>query len=365
MTSAELVRPLWRRSRFWLGLLALLVVGATLAAFLSPAPGRDLDPESPSKGGSRALAQVLDGYGVAVRRTSSVGTAAGDRGATVLVVEPAAYSEDQLVELVRGAARVVLVDPGEAQLAVLLPGAEQVDTVSGTVRPGCDEPGAAASGPVDLGDAGANTYSQPGFRSCYRGALITRGRVSVLGSAELLRNDALARRGVAALDVNVLSADRSVPRVTWLLPGTDAAGPGAPSVWDLFPDGAHRAFLWLLLAGLVIVLWRGRRLGPPVREPLPVVVRAAEVVEGHGRLYQRSRARERAAAALRAGTSARLARHLGLPTDTDAALFGPSGTAEVPAGPAPRDDTQLLELAAALQELERAAGVPPEGKDER
>ena len=366
---AALVRPLWRRGRLWLALLGLLLLGATLVAFLSPGPGRDLDPESSAKGGSKALARVLAGYGVAVRRTTSIGTAGADPGATVLVVEPDAYSGGQLIELVRGAARVVLLDPGTAPLDVLLPGWESADSVDGTVRPGCAEAGPRAAGAVDLGDSAADAYSGPDFRSCYEGMLVGRGRVDVLGSRELLRNDALARRGVAALDVNLLSADRSIARVTWLLPGSDAAGPGAPTVWALFPDGAHRAFLWLVLAGVVIVLWRGRRLGPPIREPLPVVVRAAEVVEGHGRLYQRARARERAAAALRAGTSTRIARHLGLPRDAEAgqlaALLDRPGVVEALAGPAPGNDAQMLELAAELRRLEAAAGVPPEGKDER
>ena len=366
---APLVRPLWRRGRFWLALLALLVLGATLVAFLSPAPGRDLDPRSASKGGSKALARVLAGYDIRVLRTTSIGIAGADPTATVLVVDPAAYSGDQLLELVRGAGRVVLIDPGEAALDVLLPGTQRADSVTGMVRPDCSAAGARAAGPVDLGDASGDTYAGPGLQSCYEGLLVSRGQVDVLGSAELLRNDALARRGVAALDVNVVSADRSVSRVTWLLPGADAAGPGAPTVWDLFPSGAHRAFTWLLLVGVVLVLWQGRRLGPPVREPLPVVVRAAEVVEGHGRLYQRARARDRAAAALRGGTSARLARQLGLPPDADATriagLLGRPGAAEVLAGAAPADDARLLELAAALRQLEAVAGVPPEGKDER
>ena len=367
--SALLVRPLWRRGRFWLALLALLILGATLVAFLSPAPGRDLDPESASKGGSKALARVLAGYGIGVRRTTSIGTATADPAATVLIVEPDVYSSEQLREVARGAGRVVLNDPDATALDVLLPGAERDDTVTGTVRPGCAAAAARATGPVDLGDASGDTYAGTDVQACYEGLLVSRGRVSVLGSADLLRNDTLARRGVAALDVNVLSADRTVRRLTWVLPGADADGPGAPTVWDLFPSGAHRAFVWLLIVGVVVILWRGRRLGPPVREPLPVVVRAAEVVEGHGRLYQRSRARERAAAALRAGTSARLARHLGLPRDADAGriagLLGAAGSAEVLGGAGPQDDAQLLELAAALRQLEAAAAVPPDGKDER
>ena len=85
------------------------------------------------------------------------------------------------------------------------------------------------------------------------------------------------------------------------MPGIDDAGSGSPSIWALFPPWAQRAFWWLLVVGVLLALWRGRRLGPVVTEPLPVVVRSAEVVEGHGRLYRRAGARERAAELLRAG----------------------------------------------------------------
>jgi hypothetical protein len=63
----------------------------------------------------------------------------------------------------------------------------------------------------------------------------------------------------------------------------------------------------------LLMIARARRLGPVVPEPLPVVVRASEAVEGRARLYRRSRARDRAAASLREATRTRLAPLLGLP----------------------------------------------------
>ena len=46
------------------------------------------------------------------------------------------------------------------------------------------------------------------------------------------------------------------------------------------------------------MLWRGRRLGPLVVEPLPVVVKAVESTQGRGRLYRRVRDRAHAAGIL-------------------------------------------------------------------
>ncbi len=89
-----------------------------------------------------------------------------------------------------------------------------------------------------------------------------------------------------------------------------------PPWWQI---AVVQAFLGLVVVGI----WRGRRLGPILVEPLPVAVRAAETVEGHGRLYHRLGARDRAAEALRSGTRARLGRAYG-------SAAGAGGTARVP-----------------------------------
>jgi hypothetical protein len=132
------------------------------------------------------------------------------------------------------------------------------------------------------------------------------------------------------------------------------------------------AALQLLLAGLLLALWRGRRLGPPVTEPLPVVVRAAEAVEGRSRLYRRAQARDRAAAALRSGALARMVPRLGIdaagameppPDAVVAAVAARSGRrdADVHAvlyGPPPADDAGLVALADALDSMVRATLDP-------
>jgi hypothetical protein len=102
-----------------------------------------------------------------------------------------------------------------------------------------------------------------------------------------------------------------------------------------------------------------------VTEPLPVVVRSAELVEGHGRLYARAGARDRAAAALRHATSVRLAARLGLPRGAPADQVAvavapvvgrsPAETAGILAGPPPADDAALMRLAHDLDHLEAAA----------
>jgi hypothetical protein len=373
--AGAVVRPLWRRLRPWLAVAVVVVLGGLLVTSLSAKPGRALDPSSANKNGSKALAVLLRDRGTEVVRTTSLATARqAGAGTTVLVASPSDYSDAQLADLGRRPGRLVLPEPSLAVLAQLAPDVQPVDGASGLTDPGCTDPAAIAAGPMKLPDL-TTTFRSDSATSCYGGAVLITSRMVVLGSERLLRNDTLDDEGVAALDLNTISDNGAARRVVWLLPGTEAAGPGAPTIWQLFPAGAHRAFGWLLVLGVLLVLWRGRRLGPAVTEPLPVVVRAAEVVEGHGRLYRRAGARDRAAAALRAATLARLATHAGLRrgTRTDDVVAAASTATGRPAsdvwyllsGPPPADDAGLLRLAVELDALEAAAGVPPRAKGPR
>lgn len=378
VSTGAVVVPAWRRLRLWVGLGALILFAAVLVSSLTGVSTRPLDPSSPSRSGSKALAELLRTYGTPVTRTTHVVTAVvAGPGTTVLVPRPDAFSRDQLAVLGGSSARLVLVAPSERDLSAVGSQLTETAPLYGPTDPTCRWPGALAAGTVDFprptfsyGASGTATRTH-----CYGGAVVIDEHVNVLGSADLLRNDRLVDTGVAALDINLISDNGNTDEVVWLMPGTDATSAAAPSYWDLFPEGARRAFVWLLLLGVVLVVWRARRFGPVVSEPLPVVVRSAEVVEGHGRLYRRAGARERSAAALRAGAVYRLAAHTGLqrsatPPDVAAAVATLTGRAPQDvlhslAGPPPRDDASLVRLALDLDALEAAAGVPPRPKGTR
>ncbi|MEH0845264.1 DUF4350 domain-containing protein [Micromonospora sp. CPCC 205711] len=146
-------------------------------------------------------------------------------------------------------------------------------------------------------------------------------------------------------------------------------------LWDAFPPWFWALLAQLALAALLLVLWRGRRLGPPVAEPLPVRVRAAETVLGRARLYQHARARGPAASTLRAATLDRLRGRLQLPAETPPAEVAArvaaraGGTAEqvheLLYGAEPESDAELLELARSLDRVTRtvtaSAADPTEG----
>jgi hypothetical protein len=130
----------------------------------------------------------------------------------------------------------------------------------------------------------------------------------------------------------------------------------------LLPSRLLWATVQLFIAVVVLAVWRGRRLGRPVVEPLPVVVRAAETVEGRARLMQAAHARGVAARSLRVATIRRLSRALGRgaeddPTSTVALVAertgAPAATVEsVLYGGEPPDDAALVRLAQQLPRLE-------------
>ena len=116
-------------------------------------------------------------------------------------------------------------------------------------------------------------------------------------------------------------------------------------------------------AVVFLCLWRGRRLGRLVTEPLPVIVRAVETTESRGRMYRKSRDRTRALAVLQLATRRRLAAYLGLPASSPvgsvaAAAAAVSGRSyhdvlDLLDSPAAHDDSSLVELANTLVALEK------------
>jgi hypothetical protein len=372
IAAGELVRPFWRRLWPWLVLAAVIAIGAVLVGSLSESPTAPLDPNSAHQDGSKALVRVLAGYGTTVSATSSLADAL--RADAVVVTAPDAYSDSQLRRLASSSTLVVFVRPGVRASRAVVPGLSPDPSSRLFGDPICTVPAAQAAGRLDL-PADAVSYTG-NVTSCYGGLMVERGAVVVLGSVQLLENDTLDQDGVAALDVNLISADRTVPAVTWLLPGADAGGSGPASIWDLFPGGVYRAAVWLVLVGVVLAVWRARRLGGVVTEPLPVIVRAAEVVEGHGRLYARAGARDRAAATLRSATRIRVAARLALPRTATAeqvavaaaSLAGrsPADVAALLGGPPPQDDAALSSLASELDRFESAVGTGlDEGNEHR
>jgi Domain of unknown function (DUF4350) len=368
----------------WPAAVTAVVVAGSLAVALSvpSTTTQDLDPRSAAPGGTRALARVLEQQGVRVRRVLTAGDAAAAAGAgtTLVVVHPNLVGPEQLDRLAALSSDLVLVEPDAVVLDALAPGI----AAAGVVEPRPADPGCSAVDPSAAGraragghlyrpdPAGTSAARVTGLALCYRddadhaagswlAADLDGRRVGVVGQADVLRNGYLAQDGNAALALRTLGRS---PAVIWYLPGPSELGTQTPTLSDLVPTWIWWAIAQLAVGLLVALVWRARRLGRLVVEPLPVVVRSAETQEGRARLYRQSRARGRAAATLRTAALRRLAARIDVPAQTSpldlaglvAAACGlsESEVRSVLLGPEPADDAALVVLADRIDAVEAA-----------
>ncbi len=352
-------------------LLALVVVGTVLGVLGATGPGGRLDPDAYSPHGARAVAELLRGKGVEVRRLDTVDAveAADAREALLVVPVPEALAPSELKRLSRLRASLVVVGAGDDVLELLdVPARARGDVALEQRRPACDLDIAVTAGDVDLGGPTYRGTGSTRATGCYASGgdatLLDLGsrRATLLGDGALLTNDRLADRGNAALALGLLS--RQQGPVLWLVPrpGRPVPEGDAPTLRELLPNGLGLGALQLLIAVGVLALWRARRLGRVVEEPLPVVVRAAEAVEGRSRLYRAAGARGSAAEALRSGTRDRVSRRVGVPVGAErpaVVQLVAERTGSEPAvvdallyGGPPADDAALVRLASDLRTLE-------------
>ncbi|KOV84986.1 DUF4350 domain-containing protein [Nocardia sp. NRRL S-836] len=286
--------------RIWAAAKGPLVIGAVILAaaivitlLRGSGEGGALDPRSFRPEGGHAVAELLRQNGVSVELTDDVSRV---DGATLFVTHSNLIDPDRLAGLSRTAAATVLVaPPGDL-------GRVEVRTR----QPSCplaEKAGAAKTGGL--------TYT--GEQSCYDSTLVRTGTVTTIGFGGVFTNDDLDEEGNAALALALLGQHE---RLVWYLPtAADRSRQKAPV--DLVPAGWLFGALQLGVAAVLVALWRARRLGRVVPEQLPVVVRAAETVEGRARLYRSAHAAGHAAAVLRQAARDRLAPLLGLPPGDD------------------------------------------------
>jgi hypothetical protein len=360
----------------------LLVVGA--AAVRSRA-GNDqpLDPRNAGPEGTRAVAQVLAQRGVPVEVASGESDLLRlgdiDGGTTVVITRTENLSEQTAATALQQASnarRVVLVEPGSFALQSLgLPvDATGSSAATRSVRAGCSLDGIAPSDSISSAGRG---YTATGgeVTSCFTfdnaSSLVAvaarpgRPEVVVLGAGEMLANGEITRYDNAGVALRLLG---SGDRLVWYIPSfLDVA------LDDTTPTSEIPRALWPLvflglIALLAAMLWRGRRFGPLVIEPLPAVVKAIETTQSRGRLYRRARDTGRAGAILRAASVRRLARYLGLPAGSSPAHVAEavspatgrplSDVHALLAGPPPADETEMTTLANDLSTLEKEVHRP-------
>jgi hypothetical protein len=364
-----------RRWRAWLVIALVIIAGGTIIALLQRPPANAyLNPDSTGPTGTHALADVLTKLGHNVVITGSAQSAIGSAaaGSTLVVTSPDYLTGQQLAALGRTPADVLLVEPTAIALKDIAPSVELIGSAEPVLvtQPHCGLRAATLAGSAYMGGENLLVVTpEKSLQECYSSTsgptlvqFQAHGRlVTVLGTGAPLTNADLASEGNAALAINLLPTHT----VVWLTPPVaplPAASAAQKTFFGLVPLAAYLVLAQLAAALLLTIAWRARRLGPLVAEPLPVVVRASETVEGHGRLYEARHTRDKAAEVLRAAALGKLTRAAGLPRGADSAAvvtalaerssLGEARITELLYGPAPETDRALLALARDLDELE-------------
>ncbi|WP_287930242.1 DUF4350 domain-containing protein [Arthrobacter sp.] len=373
-TARQRAATWWRKNRLWIAVgaaLAAVTVGGLAASLLGGQSADPLSITNPAPSGGQAAASVLREQGVQVTATDSLDAtrralaAGGPGGSTVLVYDPLSLLEPaQAARLAASAkdaaAAVVALAPGPLTVKNLGPDIASAGTAAATdsstgvaAGPGCANRDAAAAARIDVrGVDGIGAAGSPslllyrGAATCFAPAGGTAGfmavnragDVTVLGSPGVISNERLASQGNAALTFRLLG---SRPHLIWYTASLRdvPAASHAPTLAELTPRWIFPASAWLLLVALIGMLWRGRRHGPLVTEPLPVIVKASETVTGRARLYQDAKAQDTAVETLQRATLTRLAQRLRLGTGA-----APSAVVDAAAAHTgrPREDLEAL-----------------------
>ncbi|MDN4490178.1 DUF4350 domain-containing protein [Demequina sp. SYSU T00068] len=390
-----------RGGRPWLVAVVLLAaIVALLVVTSRPSDYTPLSTENSTDTGTRALAQILRQHHVEVTQIDRLSRAgiADPAATTVVVANPELLTSGQLGSLADYPGDLVLLGADDSAFAALgLPVETALGFLPEVADAACQDPDAVAAGEVRVDHLGVRATAGGDVTVCFaqRDGAGAMARVedgartlTVIASTGLVTNGRLADLGHAALALRVTGrhpdvvwyvADGFDPTLlTWA--GDDAGGgSGDGGVGretlseleaspDFLPPGTGTALYALGLALVFAAIWRGRRFGALVREPMPVVVRSSEATRGRARLYRRARATGRSAAALRAATATRIARRIGVPRTAGRADLVESirratgrSTAEIEAllyGAPPADDAALLTLLTALDALESEVHRP-------
>lgn len=396
MSETEVLTPaagrVARRSVFWIvaGIIAILI--ALIGLLTSSAnTARDfLDPTNAAPEGAKALVEVLRTRGVEVQLTSTLSSTQAaldaEHPSTLVVFDRDYLLTPEQREVVFGLAnRVVIIDPGYDDLAVVAPNVANAGVVEGTLTADCDEAAVLAANNVTGTGKGFRIVTpQADTRGClasgdgvYSLVTVATGSqtVSLVGTTAALSNEYIGSRGNAALGLTLLGAST---HLVWYVPTlADLAGETPPSLGELSPEWVTPVTALLALGALAAAVWRGRRFGPLVIENLPVVVRSRETTEGRARLYEKGAARGHSLDALRMGTLSRLAARCGLPKTASveeiigsvAMLTGqdPSVLRTILLEKVPKNDRQLVALSDALRDCEERLrrSVDPGAQQER
>jgi hypothetical protein len=364
----------------------LAALGLLFVAVLAASPNQDATPFAPdstSPTGTKALVQLLQSFGANLDVTTDQPPTSADIALALPNTVPEERG-DALRAWVGQGHTLVVADP-ESPLSA--PPATGVSVVTSPVLQGdCDVSALARVGALGVEDDNGSSpisgrlFPVPqGATACYtqkpfsfgpsnddrREAVLVvepmgRGQIVSLGVPSIWTNQGLGDQDNAALATALLAPRQGTQVAVLQLPSGTVAH---TTLSSLISIGVKLAFLQLVLALIVYLFFRGRRLGKPIVEEQPVQIPGSELVSAVGNLLQQTRSPDRAAVLLRADLRRRLGERLGLPVGTSpevlaATVEARTGIAQDEVLPVVADfscstDAELLALTARVDELRR------------
>jgi hypothetical protein len=281
------------------------------------------------------------------------------RGGTLVVADP---SSGVTAAKPVGSTRIGLLD-AEIERRCAVPALAEVGRVAAPGGVVFEVPEGQGGSPGGPGAAAVG-----GVQACYPrndGAWLLvqsvgSGTVVRLGGASALVNEELGKadNGVLLASLLVPSPGTTVHVLQPPLPGGGGAGLG-----DLIAPRVRSALWQLVVAFVLLALWRARRLGRPVVEPQPVQLPGAELVVAVGNLMQRAKGRGQAAGLLTDDLRRSLAERLGLPSATppDQVADAVAARTGIPrervlrtlTRATPRNEAELVALSQAIDTIRR------------
>jgi hypothetical protein len=338
--------------------------------------GNPLDPASPGPLGTKGLVEVLRGLGGRV--TVSAGQPGTGTDTALLLSDDLTPQRRQgLLDWVRRGGTLVVADPSSGVTRVEPAGSTRFGLLDAEIERRCAVPAlrdaervAAPGGVVfEIPEGQGAPGNRPdATQACFPrndGAWLLvqplgGGTVVRLGGASALVNQELGEADNAILLASLLVPveGTAVQVLRPPLPGGGTAGLG-----DLIAPRVRLALWQLVVAFVLLALWRARRLGRPVAEPQPVQLPGAELVVAVGNLLQRAKGRGQAAGLLTDDLRRSLAERLGLPPSTPADQVADT-VAERTGIPrervlrtltrtTPRDEAELVALSQAADTIRR------------
>lgn len=305
------------RRAWW---IVAIVAAALLAAYVGGTrrtEGPPLDPRSTSPDGARAVVELIERLGADL---TVVDGAPDDAADVALLLEDrlSRGDADAVSAWVRRGGVLVVADPNSLFTPPI------AGSVLERVEGGCAAPALAGVAVLEL-DVGS-TYDVPldasgCFGTSAAGAFLVveqvgEGSIVSVGGPDVFTNAFLGEADNAVLAAALLSGEAR--QAAFLRPSV--AGGGERTLVDLIENPVRAALAQLVVVFVVVVLWRGRRLGRPITEPQPVQIESSELTRAVGRLLASNRRPARAAAIVRDRARRDLSGRLGLPLDAPAAL---------------------------------------------